>query len=168
MMGNNLTKEFVNRYKNIHETDNIVDVITGSNITLCEVHLDKEIDKNMYENFKGFYHKENSKKSILYNSNMDENERKVVLCHELGHATHHPNINVEFLRENSLFNESKYEKKANYFAAEYIINDEFIHEYKYFTEENAAKILGVPVDLIRLKLDKFDKSTLSGYDEVIP
>lgn len=164
----NKIKEIVKRLKQIHGTDNVVEVIINSNICLIEVHLDKELNKKMYDEFKGMYKKDNSIKCILYSSQLDHRDKIIVLIHELGHSLLHTDLDYQFLSKHTLFNRGKYEKQANMVCAEWLISDEFLREYGYLTEDTASTILGVPVELIRLKLEGLDRNLYTYEDIIIP
>lgn len=167
-MGNCKIKELVRRWKSVHGTDKIDDIIIGSGTVLCGIHLDKELTGDLHNTFKGMYTKKDNQKYIYYNNDMDMNEQKVVLCHEFAHANLHSDLNVHFLDNRSLFNVGKYERQANSLCAEYFISDSFIEEYKYWSENSVAGYLGVPVELVKLKLANYDMSKLTGYDDIIP
>lgn len=89
---------------------------------------------------------------IFLNSDIeDENLLRVVMAHELGHAILHMKENCCFMKNNTLLLTSKLELQANKFAAELLISNEDIEEYKEFSKEQFSKILGYSEKLIDLK-----------------
>ncbi len=83
---------------------------------------------------KGYYKKVLKNKYIVINDNLDDYSKKIVLCHEMGHAILHCNKKINFLKNNFLYYSNELENEANEFAAELlsrqyeILNDELIKE----------------------------------------
>ena len=91
-------------------------------------------------------------KQIHINQNLPEYIQKLTCAHELGHALIHPNTNTPFLRNSTFYSVDKLEIEANTFAAELLISDDDIEEYKDFTVEQFSRLTGYHEELIRLKL----------------
>lgn len=90
-------------------------------------------------------------KQIVINSTLDYLSKRIVLAHEIGHATLHSKHDICFIREYTLFPTGKYEVEANKFAAELLIDD---YEKEIFLERGiieASSYLGVPPKLIEYK-----------------
>ena len=51
---------------------------------------------------KGYYKKVLKNKYIVINDNLDDYSKKIVLCHELGHALYHSSKNTLLLKNNFL------------------------------------------------------------------
>lgn len=85
---------------------------------------------------KGYYKKVLRNKYIVINDNLDDYSKKIVLCHELGHAVLHCNKKINFMKNNFLYYSDELENEANEFAAELlskqyeILTDELIKECK--------------------------------------
>ena len=92
-------------------------------------------------------------KLILLNSEISDYLKKIVLCHELGHAVLHKNQECYFMKNNTFIVDSKFEYEANYFAANLLISDDLISDYKGYTLEQIANYECVPIDLIKLKFN---------------
>ncbi len=108
------------------------------------------------DNTKGYYIKVKKNKFILINSNLTEDEKRVVLAHEIGHAVMHSSKEIHFLRENTLFPKGRHENEANKFAAELLIDLNSIDKC-YIEElslEQLARFMMVPKELIELKFQK--------------
>lgn len=80
---------------------------------------------------KGIYKKILGNKFIVINEKLDEFCQKVVLAHELGHAILHNSKEVQALKDYDLFPRlnNKIELEANTFAAELLIDDNYIDDY---------------------------------------
>ncbi|WP_346877519.1 ImmA/IrrE family metallo-endopeptidase [Clostridium sp. UBA5712] len=108
------------------------------------------------DNTKGYYIKVGKNKFIIINSNLTEEEKRVVLAHEIGHAVMHSSKEIHFLRENTLFPKGRHENEANKFAAELLINLNSIDKC-YIQElslEQLARFMMVPKELIELKFQR--------------
>ena len=100
----------------------------------------------------GYYNKQLRMRQIHINQNLPEHIRKLTCAHELGHALLHPNANTPFLRSCTFYSVNKLEIEANTFAAELLISDDDIEEYKDFTVEQFSRLTGYHEELIRQKL----------------
>ncbi|MCM3651286.1 ImmA/IrrE family metallo-endopeptidase [Metabacillus litoralis] len=100
----------------------------------------------------GMYKYERKNKFIFINKDLGE-ERKFVMAHELGHALLHPKHNTSFLKKNTYFPVSKYEKQANQFAVSLLIPDDCLSEYKdaSLSIYEISEMYGVPKELAHLK-----------------
>ena len=92
---------------------------------------------------------------IFLNENLSDNEMKLVMSHELGHAVLHRKLNCYFIRNKTMLLDSKIEAEANLFAAELLIPDEIITENRYYTAGQLARILGYNQKLVELRLKTF-------------
>ncbi len=92
--------------------------------------------------------------AITVNSDMPLILQKIIVAHELGHAVLHGDSGVFTFHEAALFDESsKYEKEANLFAAEYLLEDDRVMEllngdHTFFS---AAAGCSVPMELLDFK-----------------
>lgn len=100
----------------------------------------------------GYYSKCYRNKRIHINSDIGEEQQRFTCAHELGHAVLHPNSNTPFLRSNTLFCTNKLEIEANKFAANLLITDEDLDEYKDFSVPEIAICFGVDERLISYRL----------------
>lgn len=88
---------------------------------------------------------------IFLNQNLSEQEMKLVMAHELGHAILHRKENCYFIKNKTLLLNSKIEIEANMFAAELLIPTEIILENQDFTEEQIARLCGYNEKLLEFK-----------------
>lgn len=100
----------------------------------------------------GMYNYINKNKVILINSSMNEEERRYVLAHEIGHAVLHPKSSCFFSSVKNI-NVSKREYEANLFAAELLLelnedNESYINGYSI---NQLASCYKVPTELVELK-----------------
>ena len=91
---------------------------------------------------------------IFLNQNLNEQETRMVMAHELGHAVLHRKENCYFIRNKTLLLNSKTETEANRFAAELLIRDDVLEEYKDMTTEQLSRLLGYDKKLIELRLNR--------------
>ena len=100
----------------------------------------------------GYYNKQLRLKQIHINCNLNRHEMHFTCAHELGHAVLHPSENTQFLRNNTLLSVDKLEIEANKFAMELLLSDEMLNEYKEYSIEQIARILGYNEKLIELRI----------------
>ncbi len=81
---------------------------------------------------------------------MDEAIQKLVVAHELGHALLHSDIEIGFIRENTMMNTAVYERQANEFAAELLIDktDLDLALREGMNLEQVSKMLNVSEELV--------------------
>lgn len=102
----------------------------------------------------GYFQSAFRSKIIHLNTNLEENFSKFVLAHELGHAVLHEKINLLFLETNTFDLKNKYERQANLFAAELLVDiSKYCNECICHTINEIACMEKVPVDLVKLKLN---------------
>ena len=91
-------------------------------------------------------------KCIFLNKNLSEQEMRMVMAHELGHAILHRKENCYFIRNKTFLLTSKNEIEANIFAAELLIPDEILLENKDYTIKQLSRLLKYGENLVELKL----------------
>ena len=117
---------------------------------------------------KGFFLESHRIKTITINADLPEAIQRIITSHEIGHAVLHCNTGIHAFHDFSLFDESvAFEKDANLFAAEYLLDDEDVFETlnadaTFFT---AAAMLKVPAELLDFK---FRLMKWRGYKLVEP
>ena len=75
---------------------------------------------------KGFFIRKNRINTIVLNSDLPLDIRRIVLAHEIGHVVlHRKSVNMCRFHEHSLYdNTSMYEYEANIFASELLLDDD--------------------------------------------
>lgn len=117
---------------------------------------------------KGFFLEMNRIRTITINSDLPSEIQKIIVAHEIGHALLHRKTGIHAFHDVGLFDESTtYEKDANLFAAEYLLNDEDVlatlnTDCTFFS---AAASLYVPMELLDFK---FRIMKWKGYKLVEP
>ena len=91
---------------------------------------------------------------ITINSELSPTFRRIITAHELGHAVMHRRENIRYFHDYTYFDAiNRYEKEANYFAAELLLSDEDVmsvmNEDTTFAE--AASKLYVPFGFLDFK-----------------
>lgn len=103
---------------------------------------------------KGFYQYYRRNRIIYINSLISKEWQTITCAHELGHALLHKKLNIVFLEHNTFYIKDKYENQANKFAAELLINDDLLAQYKGFTIDQIAASEHIPIELLKLKFEK--------------
>lgn len=129
--------------KRYYKTDNPFDIIRAKNIHLIYEELGL---------IRGYYNLVLRQKQIHLNCNLEGAQRIFTATHELGHAIMHPKANTPFLLANTYQSVDRLEIEANKFAVEFLITDETLYEYREYTIEQVARILGYRKELVELRL----------------
>ena len=83
---------------------------------------------------------------IVLNSELDNNWKRAICAHELGHAVLHNHLDYKFITMNTLFIASKYEREANIFAGYLLMWDNPPMEGEPI--EKYARRIQAPVDIL--------------------
>ena len=102
----------------------------------------------------GNYKLINRKRWIFVNDSIptDSPLFQVIVAHELGHALLHRKENCAFIKNKTLLLTSGIEREANQFAAELLIGNDIIEEYRHCTLDHFCSCTGYPKELIELRL----------------
>ena len=91
---------------------------------------------------------------IFLSNKLRDQELRLVMAHELGHALLDRKANCYFIRNKTLLLNSRIERRANLFAAHLLITDEMLERYSGYTEEQFCQCIGYPKELIELRLKR--------------
>lgn len=107
---------------------------------------------------RGICYEIQGKRIILLNNTLSKSEGRYVCAHELGHAILHPELNYSFLLSRTLYEPKKFEREADIFAAELLIEDSVLKlpEFKAMSVSQIAAALCLPEKLILLKLNTLE------------
>lgn len=143
----------------------VVESLKEKNKTECPYELAKQLDivliiEPLGKPF-GMYKYINRNKIIFINSVLDENERRFVLAHEIGHAVLHPKSSCFFTNTKNI-NKRKNEYEANLFAAEFLIDFKDIDSLylQGFSISQLSSYFKVPIELIEFKFKENKKSII--------
>lgn len=89
---------------------------------------------------------------IFLSDALEGAELDLVMAHELGHALLDRKANCYFIRNKTLLLNSRFERRANLFAAHLLIPDDMLQEYAGHTEEQFCLCTGYPKELLSLRL----------------
>ena len=125
-----------------------------------------------FKSLKGFYYVLNRKRYIVINDNVDENEKKIVLAHEIGHdRLHRDLVTVAGLQEFVLYDmKNRPEYEANVFAAELLLADDDVLELARdgYDIEQMAKLLSTDINLAALKVSSMNTRGYNFNSVVVP
>ncbi len=106
---------------------------------------------------KGMLKKMLRRRCIILNMNkiLNENELRVVMAHELGHAVLHNSDSAFFLHDHTFYARGRFEKEANSFAAELLIDTSIIDELYIddYSINQLSLFYSVPIDFIKIKFN---------------
>ncbi|NLY44739.1 MAG: ImmA/IrrE family metallo-endopeptidase [Tissierella sp.] len=130
--------------KDLYETNNPFELCECLDITVLIHDLGDELS--------GFFQRTPNDTEILHiNSRLNDHERRYICSHELGHAILQPDLAISFFIENPLLIKNRFEIEADMFAAELLLEDDFIERYEGYTIEQIALAERVPTRLIELR-----------------
>ncbi len=153
------------------------DACEGLVASLCKRHgtrdpalLAERMGIHIYETelsrLKGMYRVILRRRCIFINANLDEDTRRLVLAHEIGHDCLHRDLaKGNGLQEFMLLDmTARPEYEANCFAAALLLPDAEITELIYQYGYNAAQIASAMRTNVNLVALKIDSLRLRGYD----
>ncbi|MBC5996506.1 ImmA/IrrE family metallo-endopeptidase [Romboutsia hominis] len=143
-------REIVRRLKILYKNETPLDIIHHRNIVLCY------IDENCISN--GAYLKNENTQFIFINTKLCDYEARMTYAHELGHSILHPNVDTFELKKTDPLLLTKYEKEAQIFAAEFLLDDDILERYHGQSIFNVAREEYVSLELVKLKLINLYKS----------
>lgn len=91
---------------------------------------------------------------IFLSNKLKDQELRLVMAHELGHAMLDRKTNCYFIRSKTLLLNSRLERRANLFAAYLLISDDMLKEFNGYTKDQFCGCTGYPKELIELRLEK--------------
>ena len=109
------------------------------------------------ESCKGFFLYQSRKKHITLNSDLPISTQRIILAHEIGHAVLHKKelTLLKAFHDFGLYDStSRLEKEANLFAAEFLLDDDYVDEYINASYDmfSIARLLRVPPEMLDFKL----------------
>ena len=135
-------KQLVNYYVRKFNTRNPYDLAR---------HLNVEVQIGELGSRAGCYMFLKNHKCVFLNEDLEENEMRLVMAHELAHSIMHRKENCYFIRNKTLLLTSKIEIEANTFAAELLIPDELNFENPGVPIDQIARIAGYCEEIMKFK-----------------
>ena len=117
---------------------------------------------------KGFFLESKRIRTITVNSDLPEVIQRIIVAHEICHAENHRKSGIHAFHEVSMFDQTSiYEKDANLFAAELLLEDKDVLEVlnQDTTFFSAAAAMCVPAELLDFK---FRVMKWKGYKLIEP
>lgn len=145
----------MNIYKKIKSTITKLEHLYGTNNPkIIAESLGIHIIYKPLGNALGYYRYMKHIRWIFINECIIDNEvlLNIVMAHELGHAVLHMKENCCFMAHHTLLLTSKIERQANIFAANLLITNKMLEEYKDCTINQFSNCTGIDKDLIELRL----------------
>ena len=139
-------KQLVNYYVRKFNTRNPYDLAKNLNV---------EVQIGELGSRAGCYMFLKNHKCVFLNEDLEENEMRLVMAHELAHSIMHRKENCYFIRNKTLLLTSKMEIEANTFAAELLIPDELILENPDISADQIARIAGYDKKIMNFKSEPF-------------
>lgn len=93
-------------------------------------------------------------KVIQVNQNLDENLKRCVLWHEVGHALMHRTVNCYYMANRTRLRTMQYEVEAEQFAAAMLLPEQLDAELEGYTVQEIAAYYGVTLNLVETKWGK--------------
>lgn len=138
-------KEKVRKIKVSYGTNNPFELCEKLGIWVYMVPLGKT---------QGHYTYAKRKKVFFINENLSEVEKYFCCAHELGHALLHTKSNVYFNSSNTFFVQNKFEKQANEFAAELLIDNDILEKFEGYSLEKISECTSIDIKYLNLKFNK--------------
>lgn len=126
-----------------HQSRNPFEIIKGINAILVFAPL---------IGVRGFYQYFQRNNIIYVDEDLPYHEKMFVCAHELGHMLLHKKSNAVFMDSRTFLNTSFYEKEANTFAVNLLIDNDMLYEHRDLTIEQLSRLWGYDKELIELRL----------------
>ena len=112
---------------------------------------------------RGFYQYLKRCHIIYLDDSLDEQEARFVCAHELGHSLLHRGFNRFFMDTRTFMRTGRYEREADYFAADLLYDDSDLQDYLELSLPTAAACLGLTESVAEYRLQGVQCSMFS-YD----
>jgi Zn-dependent peptidase ImmA (M78 family) len=136
-------KKKANSLAKKYKSRNPFEIIRGMNVILIFAPL---------IGVRGFYQYFQRNNIIYIDENLPYHEKMFVCAHELGHMLLHKKANSVFMDSRTFFNTSFYEKEADTFAVNLLIDDYMLFEHREFTADQLSRLWGLQKELVILRI----------------
>ena len=124
---------------------NVYDVLDYYNILLMEIDT---------KDFMAGYRYMKRTRVIWINQNLDENLKRCVLWHEIGHALMHRTVNCFYMANRTRLRTMQYEIEAEQFVADLLLPEQIDDDLEGKTMQQIAAYYGVTLNLVEMKWGK--------------
>ena len=123
---------------------------------LCRALGIRIYEREDFRKLRGMYALVDGQPCVFIKADLEERMKTLILAHELGHHVLHADLmgQLRVLQDVSLWDAaSRPELEANYFAAELLIDDDFVLSFAHegYSSGQMAAALGYPEELLRMK-----------------
>ena len=125
------------------QTRNPLEIIQGLNAILVFAPL---IDT------RAFYQYFQRNNIIYIDENLPDREKIFECAHEMGHMFLHKKANAIFMDTRTFMNGNRFEKEADTFAMDLLVDDNTLIEYQDYSISQLSRLLGYEKRLIELRL----------------
>lgn len=129
------------------QTRNPFEIIRGLNVILVFAPL---------IGTRAFYQYFQRNNIIYIDENLSRHEQMFECAHEMGHMFLHKKTNAIFMDTRTGLNTNRYEKEADTFAMDLLVEDNILAEYQEYSMEQLSRLLGYEQRLIELRLKNFN------------
>ncbi len=116
---------------------------TSSPYELCDFLNIIVVITRLPQNIRGFCQQLYGKNVIYINSELDDEQQKIVCAHELGHVVLHQGCNYFLLASATHYCMSKYERQADCFCTHLTLSGYDIDELSEYTWEEIGRLTGL-------------------------
>ena len=111
------------------------------------------------------YHQRIRRRNIIYiNSDLDEQQQRLVCAHELGHYFMHRGMNRIFMDHSTQIVTQKFENEAHCFSMELIYSDEELSLFLSRPISDAAAYMGVSLQMAERRMSTVEPSIWGMYE----
>ena len=121
---------------------NVYDVLDYYNILLIKINA---------KDFMAGYRYIKRTRVIWINQNLDDNLKRCVLWHEIGHALMHRTVNCFYMANRTRLRTMQYEVEAEQFVADLLLPEQIDDELEGKTSQEIAAYYGVTLNLVDMK-----------------
>lgn len=144
----------------VKDVDKIADGLvkkynTASPFELCDFLGIAVLYQDLPESVNGFFVKIMKNFAVVINSNLEDDDRRLVCAHELGHILMHSETNYISLSSRTSLSTSRYEHEADMFAVALLLNDcdaLLGVDLEGLSVFEISRISHIPLELVKAKL----------------
>lgn len=113
---------------------------------------------------RGFQQRARRRNFIYINSELDEQQQRLVCAHELGHYFLHRSMNRIFMDHSTQMVTQKFENEAHHFSLELIYSDDELQPFLGRCVADAAAYMGVSEQLARYRMQQVEPAIWGQFD----